>query len=249
MRISVMGVGNLGSSLISGLRGSGVVAEDMMILVRDGKTASAAERFGIAATSDINEAFDFADVIFIVVKSYVFEEFLPQLKLPVASGKTVVSFMAGYPLSKLEEKLGADGVSIVHAMPSIAIAQNSGVIGYTAAPPEVAALIRSLGYALEVSSEGIGQIMAFAACGIGFAAHLIDAFAKAGERFGFSHEEAQKIAAMTFRDALSSGDFAETVGRVATKGGATEQGILHLDSSDVEGIIATAMQKAYDRMI
>ena len=90
--------------------------------------------------------------------------------------------------------------------------------------------------------------MAFSSCGLGFAAYLIDAFAEAGAKLGFSADVCEQIAAQTFRNAIDRGDWSNTVKAVATKGGATEQGILHMDASDVYGIVAGAVQKAYDRM-
>jgi len=96
--------------------------------------------------------------------------------------------------------------------------------------------------------ENIEKVMAFSSCGLGFAAYLIDAFASAGGAMGFSADISAHIAALTFKNAVSRGNFRETVSSVATPGGATEQGILHMDECGAYEIIAAAVQKAYDRM-
>jgi len=90
--------------------------------------------------------------------------------------------------------------------------------------------------------------MAFSACGLGYAAYLIDAFAVAGEEMGFSIEDAANIASLSFRNAVDRGGFKATVKAVATPGGATEQGVNYMNECDVHGIVVTAMEKAYARM-
>ncbi|MDR0838706.1 MAG: NAD(P)-binding domain-containing protein [Oscillospiraceae bacterium] len=246
MKISIIGVGNLGKSLLSGLTNSGTPLSDVTVLARPERVAEVSASLGVAATDDINAAFYFADVIFLVVKGHVFSELAPQLKQPVASNKTVVSFMAGVPFEKIYSQIG--DCRLVRAMPSLAIAANDGVIGYTAAPPEVEKLLQGLGYAFEVASEDIEKVTAFSGCGLGFAAYLIDAFARAGRTLGFSAEQADKIAAQTFRNAVERGEFAKTVRQVATKGGATELGVAFMDLYDTYGIISGAVGKAYEKM-
>jgi pyrroline-5-carboxylate reductase len=90
--------------------------------------------------------------------------------------------------------------------------------------------------------------MAFSACGLGYAAYLIDAFAVAGEMLGFSIEQAAHIAKLTFNNAVDRGSFKETVKDVSTPGGATEQGVIYMDACNVHGIVAEAVRKAYERM-
>jgi pyrroline-5-carboxylate reductase len=133
-------------------------------------------------------------------------------------------------------------------MPSLAIAVNDGVIGYTKAPAEVEKLLHGLGYAFEVPPEDIEKVTAFSGCGLGFAAYLIDAFKLAGEALGFSAEQAERIAAQTCKNAVERGAFAETVKKVATRGGATEQGVLLMDERKTYDIIAGAVNAAYDKM-
>jgi pyrroline-5-carboxylate reductase len=133
-------------------------------------------------------------------------------------------------------------------MPSLAIAVCDGVVAYTKAPRDVAEIFARLGYAFEVGPEEIEKVMAFSSCGLGFAAYMIDAFAAAGERLGFSPETCVKIATQTFKNAVERGDYENTVRAVATKGGATEQGVLHMEARGLRDIIAGAVQKAYERM-
>jgi len=247
MKISVIGYGNLGRSLVSGLLKSGSKPRDLCVCDASLAALNEAESLGVKTTNNPAAAVEHGEAVFLVVKGHVFDEMAPIIASVSLDGKTIVSFMAGVPLDTLRVKLG--DAEIVRAMPSLAIASCDGVIGYTSAPEPVAALFHRLGYAFEVKPDEIEKVMAFSSCGLGFAAYLIDAFVSAGEMMGFSLQDSLKIAEITFRNALDRGDYKGTVKAVATRGGATEQGILHMDAAGVYAIISGAVRKAYEKMI
>ena len=248
MKISVIGYGNLGRSLISGLLRSGAAPQDLCVCDASLAALSEAESLGVQTTSNPAAAAEHGEVVFLVVKGHVFKEDIAPLLASVSlEGKTIVSFMAGVHMDALRQTLA--GVDIVRAMPTLAIAVCDGVIGYTKAPEPVAALLGRLGYAFEVKPEEIEKVMAFSSCGLGFAAYLIDAFVSAGEHMGFSLQDSLKIAEITFRNALDRGDYKGTIKAVATKGGATEQGSRHMDAAGVYAIVSGAGRKAYEKMI
>ncbi|MCL2408173.1 MAG: NAD(P)-binding domain-containing protein [Oscillospiraceae bacterium] len=243
MKIGIIGFGNLGRSLASGLVKSGT-ANWSEFYICDASPEARNFAPNAHTSEDFNFVIENTDVIFLVVKSYVFDEML--IDKATLAGKTVISFMAGVTLEDLRSRLG--DLTFVLGMPSLAIAECEGVIGYTKAPADVADIFHKLGYAIEVLPKDIFKIMAFAACGLGFAAYLIDTFAAAGLTMGFSPEESARIAAQTFKNAIDRGDFKQTAKAVATPGGATEQGLMHFDECGLYDIVAQAMQKAYDRM-
>ncbi len=248
MKIAIIGFGNLGRSLAEGLLKSGTASGgDICVCDKAPEArALAADKYGLIVTDNINHAVGSAQVIFLVVKSYVFEELAPGIDRDLLKGKTVVSFMAGVTFDKIYSLIGS--VELVRGMPSLAISVCDGVVAYTKAPQKVADIFNRLGYAFEVDANDIEKVMAFSSCGLGFAAYLIDAFAAAGEKMGFAPDICEKIAAQTFKNAIERSDYKNTVKAVATKGGATEQGVLHMDASNIYDIMAEAVQKAYDRM-
>lgn len=249
MNIGVIGFGNLGRSLTEGLIRSEVISpSDIHVYNRTASVcAHAAEKYGVHACSDVNRVLADSDIIFLVVKGYALADLAPAIDRTLLSGKTVVSFMAGMDFAATKALIGE--VNLVRAMPSLAIAVCDGVIGYTPAPDAVKNILEHLGYAFEVAPENIEKVTAFSACGLGFAAYLIDAFASAGMKLGFSAEESAKIASQTFKNAIDRGDYTNTVKAVATKGGATEQGVLHMDGQHVYDIVAEAVNAAYEKML
>ena len=249
MKFGIIGFGNLGRALASGLLRSGCAcAGGIFVCDKSPEARAIAEGglFGLSASEGAGPAIAAADAVFLTVKAHVFEELSSAIDRRSLSGKTIVSFMAGVPFERIYSLLGE--VDLVRAMPSLAIATCEGVIGYTKAPPEISDVFNKLGFAFETEPEDIEKVMAFSSCGLGFAAYLIDAFAAAGGEMGFSPETSAQIAALTFKNAVDRGRFRETVAAVATPGGATEQGVLHMDGSGVYGIVAGAVRKAYERM-
>ena len=249
MNIGIIGFGNLGRALASGLIKSGCTdAGGIYVCEKYPEVQTIAENapYFAHAVDNVNHVISNSDVIFLTIKSYVFEELSEVIARDGLSGKILVSFMAGVSFDKIYSLVGE--VSLVRAMPSLAIASCEGVIGYTKAPANVAKIFHQLGYAFEISPEDIEKVMAFSSCGLGFAAYLIDAFAAAGASMGFSPEVSAHIAALTFKNAVDRGHFRDTVSAVATPGGATEQGIMHMDERGIYSIVAQAIGKAYDKM-
>ena len=250
MTIGIIGFGSLGRSLASGLRLSGFT-EDIFVCESSPEARELAQRepFCAKVSDDVNFVVKNSDVIFLVVKYYVFEQLAPVIDKGALAGKTVVSFMAGMTLEDIAALIGGEA-ELVRAMPSIAIAACDGVIGYTKAPANVAAIFHKLGLAFEVEPQDIRKVMAFAGCGPGLAANLLDAFAEAGAQMGFSPEDCAKITALTFKSVIERDTpFKDTVKAVATPGGATEQGVLYMEQRGVRDILAQTMREAYDKMV
>ena len=249
MKFGIIGFGNLGKAFASALICSGnVVADDIHTFDNSPDALATAEKesYHTHPAPDINGLIKNADIICITVKGYVFEELSKSIDRDALEGKLVISMMAGETFEKIYSLIGE--VRLARAMPSLAIATNEGVIAYTKIPTEVADIFNKFGFAFETEPEIIEKVMAFAACGLGYAAYLIDAFAAAGEAMGFSLDTASHIAALSFKNAGDIGNFRETVKAVATPGGATEQGVMYMDKLGVYDIVAGAIQKAYERM-
>jgi pyrroline-5-carboxylate reductase len=247
MKIGIIGLGHLGSSLLEGLLRAGVSSpSEIAVCEHPSRVTDAIATYNVRATSDVNEVLRDSEAVFLTVKGAVFEELSSGIDRAALSDTAIISFMAGVPFEKLRELLG--DIPLIRAMPSLAIATCEGVIGYTPSPDRIAQVFHKLGYAFETTPEDIEKVMAFSSCGLGFAAYLIDAFASAGTAMGFSPETAERIATMTFRNAIDRGNYKPTVAAVATPGGATEQGVNFMNDNHVYEIIAGAVGKAYDRM-
>jgi len=249
MKFGIIGFGNLGKAFAAALLCTEDVTADEIFVCDSSPEALAVaelESYHAYPVEEINHVIEITEVVCIIVKGYVFEDLAKSIDRSVLEGKLVISMMAGETFEKIYSLIGE--VNLARAMPSLAIATNEGVIAYTKISKEVADIFSKFGFAFETDPDVIEKVMAFAACGLGYAAYLIDAFAAAGEAMGFSLETASHIAALSFKNAGDIGNFRETVKAVATPGGATEQGINYMDKCEVYDIVAGAIKKAYERM-
>jgi len=249
MKFGIIGFGNLGRAFASALLYTGKIMRDDIYVCdnsQEALTIAKTKSYHAYEIEEINKMINDSDIVCITVKGYVFEEISKLIDKKALNNKLVISMMAGETFEDIYSLIG--NVHLARAMPSLAIATNEGVIAYTKVPDEVADIFSQFGFAFETERDVIEKVMAFAACGLGYAAYLIDAFAAAGEAMGFSLETASHIAALSFKNAGDIGHFRETVKAVATPGGATEQGVKYMDKCGVYDIVAMAIQKAYERM-
>lgn len=248
MKIGIVGFGHLGKSLVKGLIRSNIVRpSDIYILAKSDRTKQKAkEQYGVYPADHINNLVEHADIIFWVVKGSAMKDICSELTVDIKQ-KPNISFMAGISMDVLKQYLG--DVEVIRAMPNIAIENADGIIGYT--PTNNQAIIdifNCLGYSFVVEEKDIEKVTAFSACGLGFAAYILDAFYKTGIDLGFPVEVSEQIVAKTFISAIQMSDYENIVKEVATKGGATEQGILHLDELNANRIINDAIHQAYNKV-
>lgn len=249
MKIGIAGFGHLGKALVKGLLSDGFVcAEDIYITAKSQNTKDRAQNeYGINVCSTNTDLIQETDIIFICVPSKVFFADFIDCD-PIWKTKTFVSLMAGVTLSQLQQCIGQDG--IIRAMPNLGIERNDGIICYTETDNQyIVRIMEHLGYAFCVSEDDIEKVTAFASCGIGFAAYILNCFFEKGRNLGFSEDTTMKIVDNIFRNALCATDYSGLVDSVATKGGATETGIMRLDEYKTNEIIGYAIDAAYRRMM
>ena len=115
-KIAILGGGQIGEALTSGLVESGFNASDITVTNR---TASRGEElksnYGVNVTTDNAEAVDGADYIFASVKPYAILDLLGEIN--PAKDAVVVSMAAGLTLEALQAAAG-DGVPVVRVMPN-----------------------------------------------------------------------------------------------------------------------------------
>ena len=248
MKIGIIGFGHLGKALVKGLLSDAFARrENICVTAKSQKTKELAQsEYGICVCRTNQELIDISDIIFICVPPDVFfAEFCDCT--PVPESKHIISLMAGVTISKLKNCLGQS--SIIRAMPNLGIERNDGIICYTETDNQyVVALLDHLGYSFCVPEADIEKVTAFASCGIGFAAYILNCFFEKGIALGFSANTTMKIVDNIFRNALCAADYSGLVDSVATKGGATEAGVMRLDEHKTNAIIGDAIDAAYRRM-
>ena len=246
MTIGIIGFGHLGRALTRGLLCTGLVKNcDITVCAKSGTTINTAlNEYSVEASGDANLVLSKADLLFWVIKASDFDKLDLTPDLLMLKEKTHVSFMAGVSCEYIKTRLGP--VSLVRAMPSLAIEACCGVIGHTQTDNlYLIELFQALGYAFETDESDIEKVTAYAACGPGFAAYIMKAFKDAGIALGFDELRSHHIMLQTFSFAAGVSDCCKLIERVATPGGATEKGLAHLRDHGFEKMIEEAFKEAY----
>lgn len=250
MKYGIIGFGHLGRAMGRGMIDKlGIDPKDILVAVKSAESRAKAENeYGVTVCADYAEVLEQADIIFWVLRKKVFLELGDLSANPHVQNKPQVSFMAGISIAETQSVLGP--VHITRAIPNLAMRNCESVTGYTACnSAEVEALFHRLGYAFCVPEEDIEKVSAFASCGIGFAALVMDAFVEAAIGMGFEAEVANKVVEELFISTAHIGDYAATAKAVATPGGATEQGINRLNEAELHRVVAEAMQRSYTKLL
>ena len=248
MTVGFLGFGNLAKALYSGLFLSGKLdCKDVVVTAKSEQTLSYAKSIGVTAVSSVKELFELSDIVILAVKPKVFETLINDLPSSF-NGKKIVSVMAMCKLEKLQKVFGK--APILRIMPSLSSSTGTDVIGVSGNDKEFTDFIEILKGAGKLMYMGEDKLEAFtvgASCGLGFAGYILSAYKNAIKTLGFSEEEAKEITKITFANSSSYDDYESLYTLVATKGGATEQGLISMQSGGVDKVLEKAVQKAYDK--
>ena len=249
MKIGIIGFGHLGQSLVKGLLFNNFTTrENIFITAKSFETKNKAKNdYKINVCETNAQLIEKTDLIFISIPSKVFFNEPMDLYSDNFAYKTFVSFMAGVTIEKLKETIG--DINIIRAMPNLGIENCNGIICYTNTENSyLKDLFNHLGYAFTVEEVDIEKVTAFASCGIGFAAYVLNGFFEAGKQIGFNNDLSAEIVSNIFSNALAASDYSALVSAVATKGGATEAGLDCFVENKMNDIIYKAVEKAYQKM-
>ena len=124
-KIAVLGGGQIGEALVSGLVNAGYEPADIVVTNRRSERGEQLHgTYGVSVTSDNAAAIDGAEYIFACVKPYAIVELLEGLDIP--QDAVVVSMAAGLTLETLEKAAG-DGVPVVRVMPNTPMLVGKGM--------------------------------------------------------------------------------------------------------------------------
>jgi pyrroline-5-carboxylate reductase len=209
-RIAILGAGNIGQALATGLAASGYCAPEAITLTRrqlHGLEALAAR--GFQATTDNLAAARAADVLVVAVQPRQLPELLAEIR-PVLQPERhlVVSVITGVTIAELHGMIGAP-VPVVRAMPNTGIAIRESMTCLAAEPDSQAALTATLpifeavGRTLVIREDLMASATALCACGIAFFLRAIRAASQGGIEIGFHPDEAFLLAAQTAKGAAA----------------------------------------------
>lgn len=247
--LTIIGAGNMGSALARGLQSSG-----MQIAIADKHEEHLKPFANLRTSTRASEIIADAGCVLIAVKPQSFHQLCEELSNSLKD-TLVISIMTGKTLKTLSEKTRS--TRVVRAMPNLGVGVKRGMTAWIASPETstndletVRKIFQSVGKEIQVSDEKLlDSFTAIAGCGPAYFFRLCDALRERAEVWGFSPDDARVMVEETF---LASAKLLETgekradewADAVASKGGATEAALKHLNDS---GVLPEAFERARKR--
>jgi pyrroline-5-carboxylate reductase len=236
----------MGGALLKGLartEGYHLTAIDL-----DPEALAAVEDEADETTDDVGAARD-ADIVVLAVKPDVAPAVLDDLDL--GADQQIVTLAAGLPREFVAERTDA---SVVRIMPNLAAETGDMAAAATNAglSDEVRTMLDAVGEFVEVDESLMHVSTAVNGSGPAFAFYLIDAMKQGGIDSGLDPEQAETLAAQTFKGAAETvlrddRSVDELIDAVCSPNGTTIEGMDVLWDSDADAAVEDAVAAAERR--
>jgi pyrroline-5-carboxylate reductase len=242
MKISVIGAGAMGGATVEGLiKGQQFKNEDITVSDPSQAVVDKFAKMGVSVTTDNKLAAQSADIVCIVVKPWLVEKVLTDIKSELDPKKQIlIVIAAGVPSDSIKGWLGEKCPPLFLVIPNIAIAEMASMtfvvpVGATEEDTQkIISIFDEMGNTLITDEQHLASGTTLASCGIAYAMRYIRAAAEGGVELGFKADDAKKIVMQTMKGAVelleASGLHPEAaIDLVTTLGGLTIKGLNEME--------------------
>jgi pyrroline-5-carboxylate reductase len=237
--IGFIGYGSMGRMLVKGLIKYSKVEESRIIITRRDKsrlTEITREWSNIRITEEIAEVVTKSKYIFLCIKPADYLDILKEMQPFITKEHHIISITSALMMEDLERILDC---RVTKLMPTVISEVGEGIslichnhkVGYEE-QRWMEQLLSSFTKLTQVEDENFGFASEFTSCGPGFYAALLKEFVEAGTRYSgnipkdtLQHMVLQTVYGTVRYLLEQEKDFEYIIGRVATKGGITEEGV------------------------
>jgi pyrroline-5-carboxylate reductase len=246
VHLSVVGVGNMGGALVKGLARDG--NHTVTGIDADPDALAAIADYCAETTTDLSAAKE-TPVVVLAVKPDTVAAVLDGLDL--TADQTLVTVAAGVSTDFVAARTDA---AVVRIMPNLAAETGDMAAAVTQGEltDDVRELLDEVGEFVEIEEDLMDISTAVNGSGPAFVFYLIDAMKEAGIEGGLDPEQAETLAAQTFKGAAETvlrddRSVEELIDAVCSPGGTTIEGMDVLWDSDVEAKVIEAVLAAERR--
>jgi pyrroline-5-carboxylate reductase len=257
--IAVLGAGQMGEALISGLLRAGVVAPAGIVAAvrRSGRAQQLEDAYGIQVLSAAAAARQ-GDTLVIAVKPQDMESLLNEISPAVTPDKLVISVAAGITTAFIGRRLARD-VPVVRVMSNTPVLVDEAMSVISPGPHateehlrQAEQLLRAVGKVLRIPESQQDAATALSGSGPAYVYFLVEAMVDAGILLGMPRATALEMvkqavfgAATMLRD---SGEHPVLLREAVTSpGGTTINAIRELEKHGVRAAVLAAIEAARDR--
>ncbi len=204
-KIGVIGTGNMGEALISGLIYSRSSIPDNIICsdIRKDKLKSIKGAYGVVTTSNNLDVVRASEIVIYSIKPQIMASILKETAASLDMSKVIISIAAGVPLAAIESCLNKD-LRVIRVMPNIAASVKEGAAAIAAGKHVLKddlkiakAIFDSVGKSVIIEEELMDTITGLSGSGPAYIFLIVDALADAGVKMGLSREDALFLSSQT----------------------------------------------------
>lgn len=259
-KIGVIGAGKIGSAILRGAIGAGLVRKEQVMASDVSKSLrqSVAKELGIKVTPSNGKVCDFADIVILSVKPQIVDPVLKEMAKKLGRTKLLISVAAGVPLSRLEGHL-TKGARVVRVMPNISCVVGAAASCYSGGThatakdlEKVGLILSSFGIALPLEEKYLDAVTGLSGSGPAYVFLFMESLADAGVQLGLARDVALKLAVQTVfgaaKMALESGKhLGQLRDEVTSPGGTTIAGLYALEKGGFRSTVIEAILRAAER--
>lgn len=204
--ISIIGTGNMGEALVSGLISSKSTAAENIICtdIREDQLESVKEKYGVAVTTNNLDAVKASEIIIYAVKPQIIAPVLVETASKLDMSKLIISIAAGVSLAAIESCLNKK-LRLIRVMPNIAafVKESATVVaaGKNASQDDVKmamAIFDSMGKTIFLKENILmDAVTGLSGSGPAYIFLIVDALADGGVKVGLARQDALFLATQT----------------------------------------------------
>ncbi len=259
--IAIIGTGNMGDALVSGLIGSGSANPKNIICsdVSKEKLDQIKSRYKVRTTASNLKAASEANVVIYAVKPQLMASVLMETASKLDMSKLVISLAAGVPLAAMESCIEKD-LRLIRVMPNIAAAVKEAATviaaGAHATKEDVKLaleIFNSIGTCIYIKENYLmDAVTGLSGSGPAYIFLIVDALADAGVKMGLSRQESLFLAAQTVLGAAkllieTQEHPGQLKDKVTSPGGTAIAGLATLESGGLRTTLINAVEAATNR--
>lgn len=260
MKISVIGAGAMGGAMVRGfLKGNMFKADDITVAAPSQRTLDGFASTGVSLTSDNAVAAAASDIVCVVVKPWLVEQVLREIKGAMDCKRQLLIVVAagikGTQVLGWMAKDGGEAPQSLLVIPNTAIEVMASMtfIANVNASRESVRLVESLfnenGQAMVVEEKLLATGMTLASCGIAYAMRYVRAASEGGVELGFKAGVAKDVVLQTMKGAVAllqaNGNHPEAeIDKVTTPGGVTIKGLNEMEANGFTNSVIKGLKAA-----
>ena len=259
--ICVIGTGNMGEALVSGLVSSKAAQPEHIICtdISKPKLETIAEKYKVQTTTSNIEAIQASDIVIYSVKPQILASVLKETADYLDMTKVIISIAAGVPLAAIESFLNKE-LRLIRVMPNIAafVKESATAIaaGKNASEEDIhlaKAVFDSVGKSVLIDENVLmDAITGLSGSGPAYISLIVDALADAGVKLGLSRHDALFLSIQTVLGSaklmLETNEHpGQLKDRVTSPGGTAIAGIHTLEKGGLRTTLIDAVEAATTR--